>query len=461
MVIGSTADTSMHVARSRIRQRELLHSSRILSSGNKFEGINGQVSDLGGHSFSSGMQARLKTEEAAKGNIQHALSFVQTQSDGLKTVARILSRMEELAYHSTDPILSENDRHNLDIEFGALKQSLSGISSEKQFGTKLFDPLAARYESRFPVLGISGGDWQPQEQTVDIGAKRGKIHLWWNPTWQTDRMKVYHGSNMIFDSGEYRTTHLLPGGREFGGFDNFTIEFGGNTQNSTANAGNTGVSLHDKDVGTEFPAKTTQAELDWYLTNQPFLSFPVDYKKFKTNDDYPKTFGSPYGDTEIKFVVNETENVPGGFPYTRQSGSSTVWEYYAEIEKSNLTDQSVLVDSEGGTLELNAIGFSDLSHLTVSNARLAVSSLDTLSEELGNIRYQMGVMAGEIAAFEARLNVLNGKTYHEKIALNNTTGVDLAKELTHMAKNQILESATARAMLHSRLSTERVLDLIL
>jgi flagellin-like hook-associated protein FlgL len=455
MVIGSTAGTSMHVARSRIRQRELLHSSRILSSGNKFEGTNGQVSDLGGHSFSSGMQARLKTEEAAKGNIQHALSFVQTQSDGLKTVARILSRMEELAYHSTDPILSESDRQNLDIEFGALNQSLSGISSEKQFGTKLFDPLAARYEGRFPVLGVSDGGWETQEQTVDIGAKRGKIHLWWNPTWQTDRMKVYHGSNMIFDSGEYRTTHLLPGGREFGGFDNFTIEFGGNTQNSTVNAGNTGVSLHDKDVGTEFPAKTTQGELNWYSSKN------FDYKKFKTNDDYPKTFGSPYGDTKIKFVVNEAENTPGGFPYTRQSGSSTVWEYYAEIEKSNLTDQSVLVDSEGGTLELNAIGFSDLSHLSVKSARLAASSLDSLSEELGNIRYQMGVMAGEIAAFEARLDVLNGKTYHEKIALENTTGVDFAQEVTHMAKNQILESATSRAMLHSRLSTKRILDLIL
>jgi len=455
MVIGSTADTSMHVARSRIRQRELLHSSRILSSGNKFEGTNGQVSDLGGLSFSSGMQARLKTEEAAKGNIQHALSFVQTQSDGLKTVARILSRMEELAYHSTDPILSENDRQNLNIEFGALKQSLSGISSEKQFGTKLFDPLAARYEGRFPVLGVSDGGWETQEQTVDIGARRGKIHLWWNPTWQTDRMKVYHGSNMIFDSGEYRTTHLLPGGGEFGGFDNFMIEFGSTTQNSTVNASNTGVSLHDKDVGTELPAKTTQSELNWYTINN------FDYGKFKTNDDYPKTFGSPYGDTEIKFVVNEAENVPGGFPYTRQAGSSTVWEYYAEIEKSNLTDQSVLVDSKGGTLELNAIGFSDLSHLSVTSARLAASSLDSLSEELGNIRYQMGVMAGEIAAFEARLDVLNGKTYHEKIALENTTGVDFAREVTHMAKNQILESATSRAMLHSRLSTERVLDLIL
>ncbi len=460
MVIGSTADTSMHVARSRIRQRELLHSSRLLSSGNKFEGTNGQVSDLGGHRFSSGIRARLKTEEAAKGNIQHALSFVQTQSDGLKTVARIISRMEELAYQSTDPVLNDYGRQNLDIEFAALNQSLSGISSEKQFGSKLFDPLAARYEGRFPVLGVSDGGWEAQEQTVDIGAKRGKIHLWWNPTWQTDRMKVYHGSNMIFDSGEYRSNHWLnfpdsANAQLNGDFDYFTLEFGAAVDNSTSDAGNTGVSLHDKDVGTEFPSNTTQAELDWYSSNG------LDYKKFKTNDDYPKTSGSPYGDTEIKFVVNESENTPGGFPFTRQAGSSTVWEYYAEIEKSNLTDKSVLVDSEGGTLELYAIGFSDLGHLSVKNARLAASSLDTLSEELGNIRYQMGVMGGEIAAFEARLDILNGKTYYGKIALDNTTGVDIAKEITHMAKNQILESATSRAMLHSRLSTERVLDLIL
>jgi flagellin-like hook-associated protein FlgL len=460
MLIGSTADSSMHVARSRIRQREILHSSRIVSSGNRFEGINGQTEDFGGHRFSAGLQARLKTQNAAKITIQHALSYVQTQADGLKSVSRILSRMEELAYQSTDPILNDSDRENLDFEFSALKKNLSGLSEEKQFGTKLFDPLAARYEGRFPVLGVSDGGWETQEQTVDIGAKRGKIHLWWDPTWQTDRMKVYHGSNMIFDSGEYRTTHLLPGGRAFGGFDNFTIEFGGNTQNSTVNAGNTGVSLHDKDVGTEFPAKTTQAELNWYLSNQNPL-FPVDYKKFKTNDDYPKTFGSPYGDTEIKFVVNETENTAGGFPYTREAGSSTVWEYYAEIEKSNLTNQSVLIDSEGGTLELNGVGFSDLEHLSVKNLKLAASSLDALSEERGNIRYQMGVIAGEVASFETRINVLGDKTLKERLALDQVSSVDLAHEITKMAKNQILEKATAKAMLSSRLSTKRILDLIL
>jgi flagellin-like hook-associated protein FlgL len=160
-------------------------------------------------------------------------------------------------------------------------------------------------------------------------------------------------------------------------------------------------------------------------------------------------------------VVNESENTPGGFPYTRQAGSSTVWEYYAEIEKSNLTDKSVLVDSEGGTLELYAIGFSDLEHLSIKSSKLAASSLDALSEELGNIRYQVGVLAGEIAAFETRMDVLGDKTQKERLALEKVSGVDLAYEMTKMAKNQILESATSRAMLHSRLSTERVLDLIL
>jgi flagellin-like hook-associated protein FlgL len=73
----------------------------------------------------------------------------------------------------------------------------------------------------------------------------------------------------------------------------------------------------------------------------------------------------------------------------------------------------------------------------------------------------VGVLAGEIAAFETRMDVLGDKTQKERLALEKVSGVDLAYEMTKMAKNQILESATSRAMLHSRLSTERVLDLIL
>tara|TARA_B110000495_G_C23012517_1_gene599038 strand:+ start:187 stop:1569 length:1383 start_codon:yes stop_codon:yes gene_type:complete len=460
MLIGSTSDSSMHLARSRIRQREILHSSRLVSSGNRFAGINGQTEDFGGHRFASGLQARLKTQNAAKITVQHALSFVQSQAEGLKSTSKLLSRMEELAYQSTDPVLDDFDRENLEFEFLALKKSLSGLSAEEQFGSKLFDPLAAKYEGRFPVLGVSDGGWEAQEQTVDIGAKRGKIHLWWNPTWQTDRMKVYHGSNMIFDSGEYRSNHWLnfpdsANAQLNGDFDYFSLEFGAGINNSTTDSGNTGVSLHDKDVGTEFPSQTSQAELDWYSSNG------LDYKMFKTNDDYPKTSGSPYGDTEIKFVVNESENTPGGFPYTRQAGSSTVWEYYAEIEKNNLTDRSVLINSEGGTMELYAIGFSDLEHLSIKSARLAASSLDALSEERGNVRYQIGVIAGEVAGFEARMNVLGTKTQKETIALEQASSVDLAYEMTKMAKNQILEEATSRAMLHSRLSAQRVFDLII
>jgi len=455
MLIGPTADMSTHLTHSRIRKRELLHTSKLLSSGNKYSGDLGQVEDRGGHRFSSGLQARLKTEEAAQISVQHALSYVQTQTIGLRTVEEIVRRMEELAYEATDPVLNDYDREKLDLEFSGLKKSLAGLAAEEQFGTRVFDPLAAHYEDRFPVLGVSDGGWEKQEQMVDIGAKRGKVHLWWNPTWQTDRLTIYHGSDLLFDSGEYRSSHIQDfynsSGSISGSYDNFTIEFGSATENITTNAGNQGVSLHDKDVDTSFPAKTTQEELDWYST------FGYNYKKFKTGEDYPKAEGTPYGDTEIRFVVNEDA---GGFPYTRQAGSSTVWEYYAEIEKSNLTDQAVLVDSEGGTLLMNAVGFSSLSHLTVKDARLAANALDTLSEELGNVRYQMGVIAGEIAQFEARLDVLSGKTYNQKKAFETITGIDMAEEVTRYAKNKILDSTTARALIHSRLANEKVMNLL-
>jgi flagellin-like hook-associated protein FlgL len=73
----------------------------------------------------------------------------------------------------------------------------------------------------------------------------------------------------------------------------------------------------------------------------------------------------------------------------------------------------------------------------------------------------MGVIAGETAAFEARMDVLDDKTHKERLALEKVSSVDMAHEMTKMAKNQILEEATSRAMLHSRLSAQRVFDLII
>ena len=112
-------------------------------------------------------------------------------------------------------------------------------------------------------------------------------------------------------------------------------------------------------------------------------------------------------------------------------------------------------------MELYAVGFSGLEHLSIKSSRLAASSLDALSEERGNVRYQMGVLAGEMAAFETRMDVLSGKTQKERLALEKVSGVDLAYEMTKMAKNKILEEATSRAMLHSRISAQHVLDLII
>ena len=112
-------------------------------------------------------------------------------------------------------------------------------------------------------------------------------------------------------------------------------------------------------------------------------------------------------------------------------------------------------------MEIYAVGFSELEHLSIKSSRLAASSLDALSEERGNIRYQMGVLAGEIAAFETRMEVLGEKTQNERFALEKVSGVDLAYEMTKMAKNKILEEATSRAMIHSRLSAQHVFDLII
>ena len=206
MIIGTPVNSSTQLAQHMQRQREIESVTHRLASGSK---VDRMAKDTGAYSFSARLDTEIRTDRLAANNLHNAITYVQTQSDGLRSVDRVLLRMDQLAMRASDPSLTSRDRLRYQSEFSSLQTHLSYMAVEKFNEESLFDPQASKYADVYPVRGVSDGGWEMQEQVVDIGALSGGIRLWWNPTWQTDRIKIYQGSTVLFDSGEYRAQHWL------------------------------------------------------------------------------------------------------------------------------------------------------------------------------------------------------------------------------------------------------------
>ena len=466
MIIGPSVGSSVNLVHQFQRQRSIEGATHRLASGSKANRIE---RDTGAFHFTARMDGQIRVDQAAAANLNNAITYVQTQSDGLRSVDRVLFRMDQLAMKASDPTLNSRDRIRYHTEFSSLQTHLEYMLVEKFNDEPLYDPQAALYADAYPVSGVSDGGWEMQEQEVDIGALSGGIRLWWNPTWQTDRLKIYQGASMLFDSGEYRAQHWLnypvypdhpdptyQGESELkGSSDRFLIEFAPGSVNVTEAPDNVGVSLHDKDGLSDFRAATSEEEFNFYFSNDTLRKRLTQYQ---TAEDYPKS-QAPSGDsTKIRFVVNEDA---GGFPNIRAPGSSTVWDYQAEIIKSTLPSKSVLANSDGSFMEIQNIGFSNLSELSLKTLDGALTAMDVISLEQENLRYQQGVIGAEISTFRSQIDMLERKTMVEVGAVARIADTNFAEETTNLAKNLLMRDTSAAITTQARVNATNVINLLL
>ena len=83
--------------------------------------------------------------------MQNAVSYIQMQEAGLKEAHKIYERMSVLASQSLDPLLSDELRANLNLQFQSFKNETLSIRSETFQGSYLFDDMAAKY---FPEINF-------------------------------------------------------------------------------------------------------------------------------------------------------------------------------------------------------------------------------------------------------------------------------------------------------------------
>jgi flagellin len=112
----------------------LQRSLNRLSSGSK---IVNASDDAGGVAVAAQLSASAKRTGVVSQNISSALSFLQTQDSGLKTVSKMLERMSELQALYTNETAT-TQQGNYATEFDALADEIGALENDTMNGVAVF-----------------------------------------------------------------------------------------------------------------------------------------------------------------------------------------------------------------------------------------------------------------------------------------------------------------------------------
>ena len=149
---ASATEASFNLSRANDALRKSLQK---LSTGKR---INSPADDAGGLAVAYKLSSTIKRSYAVVQNAQNALSYLQVQDSGLKTVGNILDRMSELRVMAQDITKNAGDIENYSKEFLELQAQLNQISRETFNGISLFATETAHVQTGALPDGVSDSD---------------------------------------------------------------------------------------------------------------------------------------------------------------------------------------------------------------------------------------------------------------------------------------------------------------
>ena len=149
---ASATEASFNLSRANDALRKSLQK---LSTGKR---INSPADDAGGLAVAYKLSSTIKRSYAVVQNAQNALSYLQVQDSGLKTVGNILDRMSELRVMAQDITKNAGDIENYSKEFLELQSQLNQISRETFNGISLFATETSHVQTGELPAGVSDSD---------------------------------------------------------------------------------------------------------------------------------------------------------------------------------------------------------------------------------------------------------------------------------------------------------------
>jgi flagellin len=135
MVINTNIQAQINSHNLSATQARLNKSLARLSSGSR---IVQPADDAAGLAVGSRIDAQINRIQAAKYNVNNAVSFVQTQHGYLQKIGKALDRMSELAILAQDGTKTNADRTLYDKEFEQLQKYIESAATKDFNGVSLF-----------------------------------------------------------------------------------------------------------------------------------------------------------------------------------------------------------------------------------------------------------------------------------------------------------------------------------
>ena len=431
---------------------------RLLNSGNPLENLS-EKGDAGGISMVSRLNAENRSKSNLASSMQNAVSYIQMQEAGLKKAHQIYERMSELASFAMDPIISDEDRATLSIEFENLRQDSIALNNDTFQGKFLYDDMAASVKEQVTFNeGLKESNPRNSDGLFQAGPKdvhftSGKIVLNVNSGGAENRYMIKQGDTMIFDTGDWATEGS---GYQYD-FDQFIVEFspGKNTTYQFVPTDDAG-SENTKSGATKSPNGLYDNKND-YLP-QLGLQHTDGTESTKWNDG---TNYDGYKFSGVNGIVRSYQATGESTEITILVEGTTLYQANGYYEFADPSNYQNIGGNNKNVVSLKPVGLGLLQNYSIATADDAKNALSGLSKEIEGIANQTATLGANMAQLEIVEERLGNQVYLSEAGISRLTNDVLADESTELVKQQIRLQSSQALMAQAFSLSENILNTLL
>ena len=405
---------------------------QVAASGDPVKQASMQGQGAGDVSFASNLLNRNASKRSSVNAFQNAVTYMQSQADGIRQAEKIYQRMLDLASLAVDPMVNDNDRAMLSQEFETLRTMAVEINSQTIGGADLFDMRAATTQYQVDFLQgttqdpatksgtINGNDYW--DITKDVIYNSGKLTIDHRPMSAWDRVMVFQNdpAKPLFDTGQWTTSST--------DFDRFVIKYG-----------------PDRDTTFQFVPQDTNGN-NVYANKNRYLAH------LGLADD-----GTPSGwdtrtETEFKnlglITTNSSDSTTSELT-VRIEATGTVFDVEAKWEPLEMEDAFV-GRSQELQVGLNPLGLgalrtqdSGFPKIAIDTRQNAQSAIDIIGNEINGFAQQLGNLSSNMSRVELSMDATQRQISTHEQALSGVVREDLALQMLKVTKARIARSQNA------------------
>lgn len=398
-----------------------------LSSGLR---INRAADDAAGLAISQKMRAQIRGLAQAERNIQDGISLIQTAESGLGDIQSNIQRMNELVLQAANGTLTSSDRQQIQKEIEQIKQSIDSIANNTTF-------------NGIHLLNVS--DAPPTGYSVVNLANAASITIF-----EKSGSHTYEATFSIADlvgGVNWATPATPPVSPEP---YQFSVDLENNTFTTRAETGGYGNNI----TAVRVNGLQGYEETEVYATKlisysgTPWDDHPPENILGDDLSDWPNF--EDYGDVWTEITVQFEANIdPDTYPVPDPSSNEVILQ---------------VGPNSGDTF---TVELTDARTTALGLADVAVDPPSKALEALDNIQNAINTVSSERAKFGADQNALehihkNVSNYGENLsaAESRIADADMAKEVMHLTRNQILTQASQAMLAQANASLQHVLSLL-